>query len=85
MFFKQISLIALFISNEERIEKGDYWWYRTPITVTEAIDELEGKVEDVIEMYDEKILVLKKEIDRLNEEIQVINIQLMQERAKNND
>jgi hypothetical protein len=33
-------------SNEERIEKGDYWWYRTPITVTEAIDELEGKVED---------------------------------------
>jgi len=34
-------------------------------------------------MYDEKILVLKKEIDRLNEEIQVINIQLMQERAKN--
>jgi prefoldin subunit 5 len=42
-------------------------------------------VEDVIEMYDEKILVLKKEIDRLNEEIQVLNIQLMQERAKNND
>ena len=43
------------------------------------------EVEDVIEMYDEKILVLKKEIDRLNDEIQVINIQLMQERAKNND
>jgi prefoldin subunit 5 len=41
------------------------------------------EVEDVIEMYDEKILVLKKEIDRLNEEIQVLNIQLMQERAKN--
>jgi len=35
-------------SNEERIEKGDYWWYRTPITVTEAIDELEGKVEDEV-------------------------------------
>ncbi len=42
-------------------------------------------VEDVIEMYNEKILILQKEIDRLNEEIQVINIQLMQERAKNND
>jgi hypothetical protein len=40
-------------------------------------------VEDVIEIYDEKILVLKKEIDRLNEEIQVLQIELMQERAKN--
>jgi hypothetical protein len=27
-------------------------------------------------MYDEKILVLKKEIDRLNEEVQALNIQL---------
>ena len=33
-------------------------------------------VEDVIEMYNEKILVLQKEIDRLNEEIQALNIQL---------
>jgi hypothetical protein len=40
-------------------------------------------VEDVIEIYDEKILVLKKEVDRLNEEIQVLQIELMQERAKN--
>ena len=40
-------------------------------------------VEDVIEMYNEKILILKKEIDRLNEEIQVLNMELMKERAKN--
>ena len=40
-------------------------------------------VEDVIEMYNEKILILKKEIDRLNEEVQVLNIELMKERAKN--
>jgi hypothetical protein len=39
-------------------------------------------VEDVIDMYNEKIVILKKEIDRLNEEVQVLNIQLMQERAK---
>jgi chaperonin GroEL (HSP60 family) len=58
-------------------------------------------VEDVIDMYNEKILILQKEIDRLNEEIQALNIQLnkqremhevqalhielMQERVKNND
>jgi hypothetical protein len=41
-------------------------------------------VEDVIEMYNEKILILKKEIDRLNEEVQVLNMELMKERAKNN-
>jgi hypothetical protein len=40
-------------------------------------------VEDVIEMYNEKILILQKEIDRLNEEIQVLNIELMKERSKN--
>ena len=40
-------------------------------------------VEDVIEIYNEKILVLQKEIDRLNEEIQVLNIELMKERSKN--
>jgi len=40
-------------------------------------------VEDVIEMYNEKIIILKKEIDRLNEEVQVLNMELMQERAKN--
>jgi len=31
-------------------------------------------VEDVIEMYNEKIVILKKEIDRLNEEVQDLNI-----------
>jgi uncharacterized small protein (DUF1192 family) len=41
-------------------------------------------VEDVIEMYNEKILILKKEIDRLNLEVQCLQIELMQERAKNN-
>ena len=41
-------------------------------------------IEDVIEMYNEKILILKKEIDRLNEEVQVLNMELMKERAKNN-
>jgi uncharacterized small protein (DUF1192 family) len=40
-------------------------------------------VEDVIDMYNEKILILQKEIDRLNEEVQVLNIELMKERAKN--
>ena len=40
-------------------------------------------VEDVIEIYDEKIVILKKEIDRLNEEIQVLNMELMKERSKN--
>jgi hypothetical protein len=43
----------------------------------------EMHVEDVIEIYDEKIVLLKKEIDRLNEEIQVLHIELMQERTKN--
>jgi prefoldin subunit 5 len=38
-------------------------------------------VEDVIEIYDEKIVLLKKEIDRLNEEIQVLNMELMKLRA----
>jgi len=39
-------------------------------------------VEDVIEMYNEKILILKKEIDRLNEEVQVLNIELLKARSK---
>jgi prefoldin subunit 5 len=38
-------------------------------------------VEDVIEMYNEKIIILKKEIDRLNEEVQVLNMELMKLRA----
>ena len=40
-------------------------------------------VEIVVEMYEDKIVILKKEIDRLNEEIQVLNIELMKERSKN--
>jgi len=40
-------------------------------------------VEVVCEIYDEKIVILKKEIDRLNEEVQVLNIELMKERSKN--
>ena len=40
-------------------------------------------VELACEMYEEKILVLKKEIDRLNEEVQVLNMEIMKERAKN--
>jgi uncharacterized small protein (DUF1192 family) len=40
-------------------------------------------VEDVIEMYNEKIIILKKEIDRLNEEVQVLNMELLKERSKN--
>ena len=33
-------------------------------------------IEDVIELYNEKILILQKEIDRLNEEVQALNLQL---------
>jgi uncharacterized small protein (DUF1192 family) len=40
-------------------------------------------VEIVVEMYEDKIVLLKKEIDRLNEEIQVLNMELMKERSKN--
>ena len=38
-------------------------------------------VEIVVEMYEDKIVLLKKEIDRLNEEIQVLNMELMKARA----
>jgi uncharacterized small protein (DUF1192 family) len=38
-------------------------------------------VEVVCEIYDEKIVLLKKEIDRLNEEVQVLNMELMKLRA----
>ena len=41
-------------------------------------------VEIVCEMYEEKIVLLKKEIDRLNEEIQILNIQLKKERDNTN-
>ena len=39
-------------------------------------------VEIVCEMYEEKIVLLKKEIDRLNEEIQILNLELKKEREK---
>lgn len=39
-------------------------------------------VEVVCEMYEEKILVLKKEIDRLNEEVQALNLELKKEKEK---
>jgi len=38
-------------------------------------------VEDVIEMYNEKILILQKEIDRLNLEIECLNIELLKARS----
>jgi len=38
-------------------------------------------VEVVVEMYEDKIVLLKKEIDRLNEEVQVLNMELMKLRA----
>ena len=41
-------------------------------------------VEDVIEMYNEKILILQKEIDRLNEEVQALNLQLKQQIKSDN-
>jgi len=56
--------------------------YEINLMEKDMIDQ-ELHVEDVIEMYNEKIVILKKEIDRLNEEIQVLHIELMQERAKN--
>ena len=39
-------------------------------------------VEIVCEMYEEKILILKKEIDRLNEEIQCLQMELKKEKDK---
>jgi uncharacterized small protein (DUF1192 family) len=38
-------------------------------------------VEIVVEMYEDKIVLLKKEIDRLNEEVQVLNMELMKAKA----
>ena len=42
-------------------------------------------VEVVCEMYEEKILLLKKEIDRLNEEVQALNLELKKEKQKHNE
>jgi len=58
--------------------------YEINLMEKDMIDK-ELHVEDVIEIYNEKILVLKKEIDRLNLELECKQIELMQERVKNND
>jgi len=58
--------------------------YEISLMEKDMIDK-ELHVEDVIEIYNEKILVLKKEIDRLNLELECKQIELMQERVKNND
>lgn len=42
-------------------------------------------VEIVVEMYEEKILLLKKEIDRLNLELECKQIELLKERSNNNN
>jgi hypothetical protein len=42
-------------------------------------------VEIVCKMYEEKILALKKEIDRLNEEVQALNLELKKEKHKENN
>ena len=61
--------------------------------VEDVIEIYNDKVEDlknkneylntILNQYEDNILNLKKEIDRLNEEIQVLNIELMKERSKN--
>ena len=56
--------------------------YEINLMEKDMIDK-ELHVEDVIEIYNEKILVLKKEINRLNLELECKQIELMQERAKN--
>jgi len=52
----------------------------------DKVENLETKNEylnTILNQYESNILDLKKEIDRLNEEIQVLNIELMKERSKN--
>jgi len=39
-------------------------------------------MEDVIELFNEQILELKREIDRLNLELQCLQIELLKERTK---
>jgi prefoldin subunit 5 len=52
----------------------------------DKVESLETKNEylnTILNQYEDNILDLKKEIDRLNEEVQVLNIELMKERSKN--
>jgi len=39
-------------------------------------------VEDVIDLFNDQILELKREIDRLNLELQCLQIELLKERSK---
>jgi prefoldin subunit 5 len=51
----------------------------------DKVENLETKNEylnTILNQYESNILDLKKEIDRLNEEVQVLNIELMKERSK---
>jgi prefoldin subunit 5 len=51
----------------------------------DKVESLETKNEylnTILNQYESNILDLKKEIDRLNEEVQVLNIELMKERSK---
>jgi len=51
----------------------------------DKVESLETKNEylnTILNQYEDNILDLKKEIDRLNEEVQVLNIELMKERSK---
>jgi len=52
----------------------------------DKVESLETKNEylnTILNQYEDNILDLKKEIDRLNEEVQVLNMELMKERSKN--
>ena len=52
----------------------------------DKVENLETKNEylnTILNQYESNILDLKKEIDRLNEEVQVLNMELMKERSKN--
>jgi prefoldin subunit 5 len=52
----------------------------------DKVENLETKNEylnTILNQYESNILDLKKEIDRLNEEVQILNIELMKERSKN--
>ncbi len=54
----------------------------------DKLEDLKNKNEylnTILNQYEDNILFLKKEIDRLNLELECKQIELIQERAKNND